>query len=254
MKLGVFIALAICVVSAAAAHASPSESLVEQAAARARAGNHVAAIELYRQAYEQESDPTLLVRIARELRMAGKPRDALAYFCSYLFVDAAGPLADDASQEARALSGQLGNVTDSDQKACSQGTRPAATVATHTVDMTETIPRPPPRITKREIVGLTGIGLSLTSLGLALYEARRVTDLTEQMNVKAAGTPLGVLEDRRDRASLHQKLYLAGGGVALLTGGLLYVLGRADRKRQERAYVAPSLTKNSGGIVLGGKF
>jgi hypothetical protein len=59
---------------------------------------------------------------------------------------------------------------------------------------------------------------------------------------------------QEDAANRNQKIFLAAGAGAMITGGVLYVLGRRDRKRAERAYVAPSLTKNSSGVLFGRKF
>jgi hypothetical protein len=252
MKLGAFIALMLFV--STTAHASPS--LVEQAAARSRSGDHKAALELYRQAYELESKPSLLVRIAHEHRSSGNAREALAYFCSYMYVDAAGELADEASANARAIAAQLGNRTDSDRDACAtKPGSPAKRPAVSSVEVTtELIPQRPPRITKREVVGLSGLAGSVACLGLTLYESRRITNLEEEMAATRVESELSVLADRKSSASLRQKLFLGTAGATMMTGGILYVLGRADRKRAERAYVAPSLIKNGGGMVFGGKF
>ena len=252
MKLGTFIGATLCLF-ASVAHATPSPS--EQAAARSRARDHAGAIELYRQAYELDSDPALLVRIAHEHRLAGDARQALAYFCSYMYVDAAGELADEASANARALAARLGNPAHSDHDACATkpaGSRPAPPPTVDT--LATSVPARPPRITKREVAGLVTLGGSVASLGLALLEARRIQNLGEQIDANSPGTDLAVLEDRKDSAALRQKVFLVAGGATLITGGILYVTGRADRKRAERAYVAPSLTKNGGALVLGGRF
>ena len=253
MKLGVFIALALCAVTSLA-HASPS--LIDQAVARSHARDHAGAIELYRQAYEIYSDPALLVRIAHELRLAGDAREALAYFCSYMYVDAAGELADEASTNARALAATLGYPTDSDRDACTMKPKAAPTKRNvASVDLlSDPIARPPPRITKREVAGLIMMGGSIASLGLVLLEAQKVQQLRKDIANDRPGTDVDALEDRKASAQLRQKLWLGVGGVALITGGILYVIGRADRKRAERAYVAPSLTKSGGGLVVGGTF
>jgi hypothetical protein len=252
MKLGTFIVVAMCLF-ASAAFAAPS--LADQAAARSKAGNHAAAIELYRQAYELESNPVLLVRMAHEHRLAGDARQALAYFCSYIYVDAAGELADEASTHARALAAKLGNPTQSDHDACATKPGKARPVAPTSVEMlSETVIQKPPRITKREIVGLSLMGGSLVSLGLVVLETRKVGDLVDEIEANQPGADLDALESRKASAELRQKVYLVVGGATLFTGGILYVLGRADRKRAERAYVAPSLMKNGGGLVLGGRF
>jgi hypothetical protein len=252
MKLVAFIAVAMCVLTSVGL-ASPS--LVEQAAARSKARDHAGAIELYRQAYELERSPALLVHMAHEYRLAGNAREALAYFCSYIYVDAAGELADDASTNARALAAKLGNTTQSDHDACTTKPEQAKPVAPTSVEMlSEVVVHKPPRITKREIVGLSLIGTSVVSLGLVVLETRKLGDIVDEIEANQPGANLDVLEDRKASAQLRQKLYLGVGGATLLTGGILYVLGRADRKRAERAYVAPSLIKNGGGLVLGGRF
>lgn len=259
MKLGAFIAFAfaLCIVVTytSVAHASPS--LVDQAAARSRAGDHEDAIELYRQAYELDSDPALLVRIAHELRLAGDTQQALAYFCSYMYIDAAGELADEASANARALAAELGNPTDSDHDACETKPKPAGgtiALASNPDVLSGPIVRPPPSITKREIAGLISIGGSIGCLGLVLFEAHEIKQLNAEIAEDRPGADIDALTHRKDNAALRQKIWLAAGGVALLTGGILYVTGRADRKRAERAYVAPRLTKHGGGVVLGGIF
>jgi hypothetical protein len=253
MKLGLFIAVAMSLF-VSVSFASP---LVDQASARSRGGDHARAIELYRKAYELDSNPALLVRIAHEHRLAGDRRQALAYFCSYIYVDAAGELADEASTNARALSAQLGKPTDSDHEACTtKAAVPQPAVATTTsIDMlADVIVRKPPRITKREVAGIILLGGSLASVGLALYESGTINDLREEIAANAPGTDIDVLEGRKSRAELRQKLLLGAGGLTLITGGVLYVMGRADRKRAERAYVTPSLIKNGGGLVFGGAF
>jgi hypothetical protein len=252
MKLGVFIALAMCLLSSIA-FANPS--LAEQAAARSRARDHERAIELYRKAYEAESNPALLVRIAHEHRLAGDARQALAYFCSYIYVDAAGELADEASKHARAIAAQLGNPTDSDHEACETKAKAAPAAPTGSIDMlSDVIVRKPPRITKREIAGITLLGGSLGALALALLESGTINDIREEIAANAPGTDLDTLRDRKSSAEVRQKLWLGAGGIVMITGGILYVTGRADRKRAEAAYVAPTLMKNGGGLVYGRKF
>jgi hypothetical protein len=237
MKLGLLV-MSLLFVAASAARADSSRV------------DHAAAIEHYREAYAASADPALLVQIGREYRLAGNARDALAYFCSYLYVDAMGELADEASQNAREVAASLGNVAQSDHDVCSAPTR-TSQVALAPVLSATTIP---PRITKREVAGLTVIGASIASLGIALFEAHKVTQIKEDIGVAHTNAELDALAERRDAASLREKLFLGIGGAALLTGSILYITGHADRMRAEKAYVAPSLTKNGGGLVLGGRF
>lgn len=235
MKLVIFIVVSLCATTATG---------------RADA-NHARAIEHYRKLYEQQSDPKLLVRIAHEYRKAGDEREALAYFCSYMYVDAAGELADEASANARKISAQLGNPTQSDHDACSP--RPPATRAP-SVDMLGAVPQRPPRISKREVIGLSGLAGSLAFLGLALYESGKVRDLHEQQRTDDPNADQDALARRVGSSELRQKLYLAGGGALLITGGLLYITGRNARKKAERLMVAPTLYKGGAGVAAGRRF
>lgn len=217
-------------------------------------GNFVAVVlclSLFSSHAGADDDPADFVRKGHAFRRAGNEEQALAQFCRYMYVDAAGPLADEASANARAIAAKLGYPSDSDRAACSG--RPRASQPTPVATATNPVP-PPPRITKREIVGLSLVGGSVVSLGMGLVEARTLRDMREDLAATPPGASLDALEDRRDRAALRQKLFIVGGGVALVTGGILYVMGRKDRKEAERAYVAPTLVKGGGGVVLGGRF
>jgi hypothetical protein len=260
MKSCVSIALAmLCLSSSAISHANAR--LVEEAGARSRAGDHAGALALYHEAYELDRVPEVLVQIARAHRQSGATRDALTFFCKYIYIAPAGELADEASSSARAIAAQLGKPTDSDREACATEAAPArrTAVALDEGGDVDTIaaalvPPAPPRITKREIGGLVALGGALTSMGLAYRETREIAVIRHELAARGPGTDVEALVARDDAAQLRFKMFLGLGGVALVTGGILYATGRADRKRAERAYLAPSVTKHGGGVVFGGRF
>jgi hypothetical protein len=216
------------------------------------------AVEQLRKQYEQDSDPALLVRIGHEFRKAGDQREALAYFCSYMYVDAAGPLADEASANARAISAQMGKPTQSDHEACS--TRPPATRKAEptaqepNLALYTTVSAVPRGISRREIIGLSGLGGSLVFLGLSLWEGSKLRDIHKQQRTDDPTVNQDALADREGSASLRQKLWLVAGGATLITGGILYITGLNARKKAERTLVAPAVTKNSAGLTLGRRF
>jgi hypothetical protein len=215
-------------------------------------------VEQLRKQYELDSDPAILVRIAHEFRKAGDQREALAYFCSYMYVDAAGPLADEASANARAIAAQMGKPTQSDHEACS--TRPPATRETTSgtqepnLALYTTVSVAPKGISRREIIGLSGLGGSLVFLGLSLWEGDKLRDIHKQQRTDDPTVDQDALADREGSASLRQKLYLIAGGATLITGGILYVTGLNARKKAERTLVAPTVSKNSAGLTLGRRF
>lgn len=232
MKLGTFIVAFVC----AGAPIASANSKIDR----------------YRKQYEQQSNPALLVSIAHEYKRTGEIREALAYYCSYMYVDAAGPLADEASDNARAISATLGKPTQSDHEACS--TRPPATrEAPSALDVTATVrPELPKSIYMREILGVTGLGVSLGMLGLALVEARDLKGIRDEMDIK--GADLEALAARERSTEMRQKMWLIGGGVVLLAGGISYVTGRNARKKAEAMYVAPTFTKGGAGLTAGRRF
>ena len=240
MKLGTFIVATLCSVASSAALAAP---------------DHAGAIEQYRQAYEASRDPHMLTLIADEYRAAGNAREALDYYCSYMYVAASGDDADHASDSARELAVSLGRSGATDHEACNPK-KGAAKPVTGVAALDLNIPPPPASITKREIVGLSLLGVGVGSLGMALYEGR---ELAHVRQAQAANDPTSDAASLAKEASDHtrnQRLWLLSGGVTLVTGGVLWAIGRHDRKQQDaRALsIAPTASKNGGGLVVGGAF
>ncbi|HSD91183.1 MAG TPA: hypothetical protein VLB44_26855 [Kofleriaceae bacterium] len=254
MKWGTFILAALCAASGSRANAAPAvDDLLAQAAARSAARDHAGAIALYREAYGLASDPHLLTLIADEFRLAGKPREALQYYCSYMYVAAAGDDADLASQHARELSAKLGKPAASDHDACSD--KPATATSVTGVDALDIdLPPPGPIISKREIAGLSMLAASIGGLGVALYEGHEVARVRSAQRANDPTVDQDALQAQAESHALKQKLWLAGSGVTLLTGGILYVIGRNERHKAEKAMIAPTVNKNGGGLVVGRRF
>ena len=232
MKLGTFILAALC--AATPAHA-----------------DHLAVIEHYQRAYGETPDPHLLTMIGNEYRDAGKPAEALAYYCSYIFIAPAGDDADYASQQVHALVPRA----ESDHDAC---TRTKPVTAPQSVDVLATMPELPPRISGREIIGISAMVLALGSFGFALYEGKQA----DKYNAEIAGIDpslprtahLDSLEAKANANLDRQKWLLAGGGAMLVTGGILYMIGRYERLKAAAMVVGTSVSKHGAGVVLGGKF
>jgi hypothetical protein len=230
MKLGTFILAALCV-------ASPVYA------------DHLAMVEQYQRAYGQTPDPHLLTMIANEYRDAGKPVEALQYYCSYMFIAPDGDDADYASQQAHVLK----PGAESDHDACV-----AQKPVTHNVDELNVLPVVPPRISKREVAGISVIALGLGAFGLALYEGKQGDKLQAQLYGLDPELPKPSWYDAtKSQATTfynRQKWALAGGGALIVTGGILYLIGRHDRLKAEATLVAPSITRSGAGLTMSGKF
>lgn len=231
MKLGVFIAAALCV-------ASPAHA------------DHLAMIEQYQRAYGETPDPHLLTMIANEYRDAGKPSEALAYYCSYIFIAPAGDDADYASAQVHTIK----PGAESDHDAC-VAQKP---VTARNVDVLAALPAVPPKISKRELAGISTMLLGLGTFGLALYEGRQGDALHQKLAALDPSLPApswaASTQSKETSYYNRQKWALAGGGALIVTGGILYLIGRHDRLKAEATLVGPSITKNSAGLTLSGKF
>lgn len=232
MKLGTFIVAALC-------------------AATPVYADHLAVIQRYQRAYGEQPDPHLLTMIANEYRDAGKTHEAVAYYCSYIFTSPAGDDADYASQQVHLLKPGM----ESDQAAC---TTAPPVMHTEDAETLAALPRIPPRISKREIVGFTMMAISIGAFGMALDQGNTAThirrDLIGEDTRDIAPNDLRKLQDDAASHDNKEKWLLAAGGVALVGGGILYLLGRHDRLHAEAVLVSPTVSKHGGGLVLGGKF
>jgi len=230
MKLGVFIAAALCV-------ASPAHA------------DHLAMIEQYQKAYGETPDPHLLTMIANEYRDAGKQAEALSYYCSYIFIAPAGDDADYASQQVHALR----PGTESDHDACT-----AQKPVTHAdVDTLAALPRMPPAISKREIAGISSMLAAIGTFAFALYQGKQGDDLHAKLATidpaLTRPTWADASEAKMNTYYSREKWLLAGGGALIVTGAALYLIGRHDRLK-DAPVIAPTVGKHSAGMTLMGKF
>src|SRR3954466_6388277 len=95
-----------------------ANALVTKAIARADAGDHDGAIELYRQAYNIVPDPALLTNIGAQLAQSGKHEEALHFFCMYIELAPGGSNVPFARSHAKVLQRKLGNQDVDDNDVC----------------------------------------------------------------------------------------------------------------------------------------
>jgi hypothetical protein len=234
MKLGTFILAALC--------AATTPAFAE----------HANRIEQYQRAYGTNADPHLLVMIANEYKSAGKPKEALAYYCSYIFTAPAGDDADFASQQAHLLK----PGAESDHDACT--TQPAVARLSQPDFSIDALPPPPPRFYKREIAGISMIGLALVSVGIGLYEANQSAHYHSMLDAIDPHQPrpanFDSLQSDATTAETAEKWLLASGAAVAVFGGALYLAGRHDRIEAGQIVVAPTAHKHGAGVAVTGAF
>lgn len=230
--------------AASVAHAQSDGSLLAEAAAKSNAGDHAAAIALYEQAYFADLDPSLLPILATEYRRAGLPQDAMDYFCHYLSTSPKGEQAAYSTAQViaiRAELGQKGRVCDAPPP-----------MRVDFVTPRQKKPATKRGMSKREMAGIGAAAIGIASLTLGVHyglEARSISnDISNHPANQVWSDDIQEIEARGERAERLQNRFLIVGGAALVTAGVLYFTGRADRLASEKYVIAPAVTHDGAGI------
>lgn len=235
-------------------------------------GRYDDAITEYSLAYEAKNEPTLLYNIAQAHRLGNHPAQALRFYKMYLTrLPDAGNRA-----EVEAKIATLEHVIE--QQKAVQAAPPQ-----HPEPPPPTAPAPKPEVTtttttpaataatsppSSDVVANPNAGRSKRIAGIVLAAAG--------LAVIGGGIATGVLaKQASDKISTensnHQPYdeatYNAGktdqilegvligvGGAALVTGGVLYFVGRHEAKRAQVATVAPIWSPTSAGLAVSGSF
>jgi tetratricopeptide (TPR) repeat protein len=247
--------------------------LVKKAIARSQAGDHVAAIEIYLQAYTIVPNPLLLPNIGAEFQQSGKPQEALHYFCLYLEKDPDGTNATFATSKAKALQIQLGNKNVDDDDVCAPPKPVKKPVKEPTKEpVKEVIKEPAPRQPLDEdtassgggssklkyvglVVGIAGLG----AVGIGTYDGLQAKTISDQLTNHPQNTPWpDNIKDLQRRGQAYENLqigFLAGGVALVTTGAILFFVGRSDessRRSSDKAMV--NVTPTTNGFAVFGTF
>jgi tetratricopeptide (TPR) repeat protein len=224
--------------------------LVNKALEKSAAGDHNAAIDLYRQAFDIFPDSFLLTNIGFELLQSGNPQDALRYFCTYLEKEPEGGNAEYATSQAKIAQAQLGNNNVTSRNVCEAPPKVEDKEAEKDKDKDKeragatvldppgpglgvVVDTPPPRsASKLPYIGIATAALGVAAVAVGFYEGAQAQDITNQINSRADGMPwqddIRSLQTRGQSYENRQIGFLIGGGVLVATGAVLYVLGRAS--------------------------
>lgn len=244
-----------------------AQELTKLAIAKAQAGDHNGAVELYLQAYAVVPAPALLSNIGTEFKLAGKPTEALKYFCEYLEKDDTGNLASYVTEEAKLLRVELyGGQQFDDKDVCKLPVATSSTIDAPPVKPIVTMlpssstpaARDPGKTYK--IVGIASGAAGAIAVGIGLYfgnEAARIDDLISN---HPDGTPwpnnIRAIEDEGKRDEALQITFLVTGSVLVIGGTVLYIIGRGKTANYEHAprSLTPTATAQSVGLSFNGAF
>lgn len=237
---------------------APSQEAMDQARERYQqaetlfhVGKFEEAVTLYKEAYELSSAPGLLFNIAQAYRLDREHALAIRYYQSYLRLNPAAENKEDVqrwiaeSETAR----DLENAKIERQKKQELLEKPVVTPLIEPV---------PPIESEREkglgslkISGLATAGFGVLLAGGAGYFAYRADSAWSDINALSddRGTWSPTHQNRYDGAERDETIstvLFVGGGVAVATGALLYILGMGDSSAETL-----TLRPHPGGAALG---
>jgi hypothetical protein len=215
------------------------------AASRSHAGDHAGAIRIYEDVYARDHDPALLAILGHEYTSAGRLRDALQHFCTYLVVAPNGDDATVALAQLEILRAQLGVRGD----ACAAG---AGLAAPGTVELAPS-PAPATGMSWREQVRIGALAAGVVGVAAGIYFDHRASATSDQISAHDPTTPwpdnIHQLEAAGKHYELERDVALGLGASALIAAGVLYVWGR-----EERLSVTPIVSRGGGGLAIGHGF
>jgi hypothetical protein len=249
-----------------------ASELVKKAIVKSQAGDHESAIKIYLQANTIVPNPVLLSNIATEFQSSGKPAEALRYFCMYLDEDPGGTHVVYATSQAKALQIQLGNRNVDERDVCAPP-KPDRREPRRKEPVDEPVERPPSRTPpivevqerdkppsgdKKLMYGGVASGIAgLAAIGVGAYAGIRARAISDEISSHDKTKPWpNDIRDTERRGQLFETVQigaLIAGGALVVTGAVLYVVGRSDSTepaRDRTVRVAPT----TNGVVVFGRF
>jgi hypothetical protein len=230
-----------------------ANALVTKAIARAEAGDHDGAIELYRQAYNIVPDPALLTNIGAQLAQNGKAEEALHFFCMYIELAPGGSNVPFASSQAKALQGKLGNQEVDDDNVCAPAKPVRAAMPPIEAPGSKPAEEPPDEGHRRPVpyaAVVTGAA-GLAAVGVGVFAGIKAKSISDQITHHPINdgwqADIKAVETRGQRYEYVQIGALIGGGVLIATSAVLFIRASVSHDKPSVA-VAPT---TNGFAVLG---
>jgi tetratricopeptide (TPR) repeat protein len=191
-----------------------AQELYRKGMARYNLGDFDAAIEAFKQAYELSEAPGLLFNLAQASRLAGRPRQALHFYKSYLRMWPEAPNREDAELRIRELE--------------PAPPRKPLVVAGPVPLSLARAPGPPGRALLWSGIGTASGGIALLAAGIGLGVASGAADSQISTTPKPKGNDSTAAAQNRGEAIAADVLY-AAGGAAVVTGVVLIAVGAHAR-------------------------
>jgi tetratricopeptide (TPR) repeat protein len=214
------------------------------------------ALREYQLAYSLEPTPALLFNIAQVYLLSGNREKALQHYHEYVVLEPEGEVSDLARQRIAEIERELGQAPEELET-------PVDTPPADAVPARDQAPAEPARAPAGRpgrglrVVGLATAGLGLVGVGLGVKFGLDASRIQDDIEGQPAGTPwtFDDLYAEGEAASRNMWISYGVGAAALVTGGVLYYLGRNAGRAEERQWaVAPVWGASGSGLVLVGGF
>lgn len=219
------------------------------------------ALREYQRAYDLEPTPALLFNIAQVYLLSGDREKALEHYHEYVVLEPEGEVSDLARQRIAEIERELGQASPEELEAPETTDEPATDAGTAGGEVepgTKADAAPARGSPGRglRIAGLATAGLGLVGVGLGVKFGLDASGIQDDIESQA-GTPW-IYDDlyaEGEAASRNMWISYGVGAAALVTGGVLFYLGRNAGREAERQWaVAPVLGDAGSGLVLVGGF
>jgi tetratricopeptide (TPR) repeat protein len=239
-----------------------ASELVKKAIAMSQAGDHDAAIKLYKDAYLIAPNSLLLSNIGAQYQEIGQWGNALEYFCRYLKEDPSGTNAPFARSQAKLVQYQLDRKKVGSKDPCATPPDDESTDRTRTIeDQTRTIDDKG-KASGNPVLTYSGLAAGIAGAavaGISLYYGIQGKNLSDQASaIMPPWDPdkvhkLNELNSEGQHDNRLQVGFLVASGVLVTTGVVLYMVGRPDaneRASDKTVHVTPT----TNGFAVFGRF
>jgi tetratricopeptide (TPR) repeat protein len=222
------------------------------------------ALREYERAYDLEPTPALLFNIAQVYLLSGNPEKALEHYHQYVVLEPEGEVSDLARQRIAEIERELGQAAPEGLEA-PEGAGEAPAKDEPAASPPEVIERPVERAPQApgspgrgmRVAGLATVGLGLVGVGLGVKLGLDASRIQDEIEGQPAGEPwtFDDLYAEGEAASRNMWISYGVGAAAVITGGVLYYLGRSAGRAEERRWaIAPVWGTSGSGLVLVGGF
>lgn len=263
------IALALATASIARAETEDPKALFERATVQFRLGQFHEAARTYERVYELRPDPVLLYNCAQSYRLANEPEKALVLYKSFLAAKADAPNRREVEVRIAELERLVTEQRKAKERPPNEVTAPPApvteahpAVAAPESPAPAVAPAPAPatvdnkgRVKRIAGIAVLGVGVAALVGGIvaAVFSERASDSINAAAKAGDAFDPSKEAEGKTD--TIVSGVMFGVGGAAVVTGGVLLVLGlREGKVHESKVSFVPMLSPTSMGAAASVRF